>query len=611
MSCAPIEGPSPPLARSTHCRPQRPKGSIVDGETRTGASGSRRGRSSLTPRSAHHCAGSAPGTPSRASRASVVTASPADVGVGVEERAPQLGDEAREGQRPRHVGEGTRLGPRVDDVEVGRGLLVLAAHGRDDEPSRPPGSPRRGTAASRRGAPGPGPPAGSVGRPVTTSTRSLEPRSEPRSRRSGQTPSCTPATTTRSHSRPAAAAGRHQRDRLARRARARRGCRRRRPGPSTWSRKSAGPDAGSRSTKRAAASNSPSTASRSRSARPPAGPPPSAVSRQAGGEPARAPHGPQHLLDARRPPAGRRPRRRAPGAPAGPGPPRVRPGRGRTARAPPRRGARRSAGRPPSSSSTRRSDAAQPAQAARHPRRRPGSRARRRRPAGSSCLGTLDDVDRAAQEGEERPHRRLVAHREVGGRGVDGHAGAAQHPAQGRRARAAADDDGHPGPRGAAEQVRLAQAGPRRSAASWATVRSRCASTTAPDAGRVHRGRRAVGRRAHDPDVRRRPGPRRPRPRRRSGGCGRGARVRADGQPCTNRRGSAPRKVCVAASGSPTQDERHRTAARDDLEQAPRGRGELLGVVDDDEPQAGPEPVEGVGSSSRWSAAAPRIHAGS
>ena len=45
---------------------------------------------------------------------------------------------------------------------------------------------------------------------------------------------------------------------------------------------------------------------------------------------------------------------------------------------------------------------------------------------------------------------------------------------------------------------------------------------------------------------------------------------------------------------------------------AAAGRRELLGVVDDDEPQAGARSrSRAVGSASRWSAAAPRIQAGS
>ena len=44
-------------------------------------------------------------------------------------------------------------------------------------------------------------------RPVRASTRSSDPSNEPRSRRSGHAPSCTPATKTRRHVRPAAACG--------------------------------------------------------------------------------------------------------------------------------------------------------------------------------------------------------------------------------------------------------------------------------------------------------------------------------------------------------------------------------------------------------------------
>ena len=133
MSWAPIDGPSPPLARSTHWRPHRPKWSIVEGDTRTGWSQPRRGRSSVVARSAHHCAGSAPGTCSRESQRQGLHGVGPGAGVGVEEGAAQLGDESLQGQRARDVGEDTVVGAGVDDVEVGRRLLVLAADGRDDE----------------------------------------------------------------------------------------------------------------------------------------------------------------------------------------------------------------------------------------------------------------------------------------------------------------------------------------------------------------------------------------------------------------------------------------------------------------------------------------------
>ena len=95
----------------------------------------------------------------------------------------------------------------VDDVEVERRLLVVAAHRGHDDALASPGSRRRGRGGSRRGARPPARPGTSAVRPATTSTSALEPSSEPRSRRSGQTPSWTPATTTSRHSRPAAAWG--------------------------------------------------------------------------------------------------------------------------------------------------------------------------------------------------------------------------------------------------------------------------------------------------------------------------------------------------------------------------------------------------------------------
>ena len=83
----------------------------------------------------------------------------AGAGSGVEEGAAQLGDEAGQGQRARDVGEGARLGAGVDDVEVGRGLLVLAAHGGDDEAPPGPGArdvEQAGLVVAHLGPGGPG-----------------------------------------------------------------------------------------------------------------------------------------------------------------------------------------------------------------------------------------------------------------------------------------------------------------------------------------------------------------------------------------------------------------------------------------------------------------------
>ena len=140
MSWAPIDGPVATAARSTHCSRQRPKWSIVEGETDTGTSAPRRGRSSLTSRSAHHWAGSAPGTLVPARVASAVhgrTARSAGSGPASSRRSSAT--------RPGRVsGRATSVngradGRRVDDVEEGRRLLVLAAHRGDDEPLAGPG----------------------------------------------------------------------------------------------------------------------------------------------------------------------------------------------------------------------------------------------------------------------------------------------------------------------------------------------------------------------------------------------------------------------------------------------------------------------------------------
>ena len=169
--------------------------------------------------------------------------------------------------------------------------------------------------------------------------------------------------------------------------------------------------------------------------------------------------------------------------------------------------------------------------------------------AGSSCSAPATTSRAQRSRVRNGPHGRLVAHRQVGGGGVDRHPGAAQHPAQGGRAAAAAHDDGHPRPRHAVEQVRLAQppgdvAGLLRrgaqqvgldvAAVAAPAVTRRCAAPpTTPTCAATRAARR-------------------PAPRHRTGTRCDSSRVGASGQAVTNRRGSAPRKVWVAASGSPS-----------------------------------------------------------
>ena len=181
-------------------------------------------------------------------------------------------------------------------------------------------------------------------------------------------------------------------------------------------------------------------------------------------------------------------------------------------------------------------------------------------------LGTGDDVEGAAQQGQERAHRRLVAHRQVGGRGVDRHPGAAQHPAQGGRAPTPAHDDGHPGPRHALEEVRLAQP-----PGDVAGLLGRGAQQVGLDVAAVgccdHLAVRGA---THDPDVRRHPARggqhRAPAPVRRRQHPGRGVRPGRDEQA---RVGAAE-----GLGGGIRVAEQHEldTAPDDDLQQAQRGR---------------------------------------
>ena len=116
-----------------------------EGETGTGSSGPRTGRSLVTSRSAHQDAGSAPRTPSRAAAASRCSAGSATPGSGLDGLAAQLAHEpgqrhrARDlGVRPHLVGEPGRR-RRVDEVEIDGGLLVLVADRGDEEALGGPG----------------------------------------------------------------------------------------------------------------------------------------------------------------------------------------------------------------------------------------------------------------------------------------------------------------------------------------------------------------------------------------------------------------------------------------------------------------------------------------
>ncbi len=498
MSWAPIDGPSPPAARSTHCRRQRPKWSIVDGETDTGTSAPRRGRSSLTSRSAHHWAGSAPGTPCAARVASAVTAAPRVAGSGpASSRRSSATSPGRVSGRATSVnargcGSGSTTSRNGEGCSSSLRTAVTTSRSRARVTAtwNSRVSSCRTCARAARG---------SSPRPVTTSTRSVEPSSEPRSRRSGHTPSCTPATTTRSHSRPAQAAG------VTRATDSPAGARATRVSPatswpSTWSRKSAGEAPGSRSTNRAAASNRPSTASRSRSARPPPGPATERGVAPGAGEAAGAPHPPEHDLDPLAVAQGVDGRGQHPVRPAGGGRLGTDPVERRTARAPPRRAARRWGGHLPSSSSRRRSDRRnrRSSTASAPPT---GEVSTSTTSAGSSCSAPA--TTSRAQRSRVRNGRTAASSRtgEVGGGGVDGHPGTAQHPAQGGGATPAAHDDGHLRPRHAVEQVRRPQ--PPGDVAGL--LRRRAQQVCLDGTAVAHRCDATVRGTPHHPDVRRHP----------------------------------------------------------------------------------------------------------
>ena len=141
MVAAPTLGPSPPHVDSSQRRLQSAKPSIREGDTDTVAPSGRSGRSSLSTVRAHQEAGSAPGTPSAASRARSCAAASRSAGDSwLTTSRRSSADQGRQGHGPVDVVEpaqlvgGVALVGRVDDVEVDRGLLVVAAHGRDEQP---------------------------------------------------------------------------------------------------------------------------------------------------------------------------------------------------------------------------------------------------------------------------------------------------------------------------------------------------------------------------------------------------------------------------------------------------------------------------------------------
>ncbi len=151
-------------------------------------------------------------------------------------------------------------------------------------------------------------------------------------------------------------------------------------------------------------------------------------------------------------------------------------------------------------------------------------------------------------------------------------------------------------------------------AVSCAAERSSATSTVPGRAGPPRRSAGAA-RRRRERRCGARPGRRRPRAPTRAGGCGaarrsrsprrrsmrsksppdrRGSRVAARSvQPLARKRGSAPRKVCTATSGSPTSTMRGPPGAMTRSSRAAAGR-DLLRVVDDDEPDAFVQPGQGA-----------------
>ncbi len=368
-----------------------------------------------------------------------------------------------------------------------------------------------------------------------------------------------------------------------------------------WVRNSSGPAWGRRSTNFAAASKSPTTASRSRSARAAAGPPPRAAACHSGPsrvadhiaqrtDSALTPGSQRHASPSRAPRAAATPAamlaatRRA-GFASGPSSTRA-PGWARAT------ASSSSLVRPPPFSSSMRRMARRSRRSATASAPPTGEVSASTATWGSSCLDvTASELEHHLEQGEQWSHRHLVADRQVGRAARDRNPRGHQHPSQRRRPPLATDDHGHLGPGHPVAQVGLTQLrsdepgllahrtqqahvdlAPRPPGCGEPLgAPSQGADLGSDPAGRVVDGlRQPVCRGQHQRGALAQRGP----------PVGEVARVgAAEG---------LHRAVRVAEQDDVDARTHH------GAQQPGRGGRELLGVVDDDQAQAGPEPVEGV-----------------
>ncbi len=209
---------------------------------------------------------------------------------------------------------------------------------------------------------------------------------------------------------------------------------------------------------------------------------------------------------------------------------------------------------------------------------------------GVQLLGSRDDVEGAAQEGEERPHGHLLVDGKVGRGGLEGDSCTTEHPTQRGGARATAHHHGHPRPGHAVEEVGRPQSG-----RDIARLLGGSAQEVGLD-GSPLRGRSdlPVTDAGDDPDVAHDPEgrPHHVTPASVGPGEGQGAGV----GPCREEEPRVgPPEGLGGGVGVTEQHEVDRTSPDDDLEEALCGRRELLRVVDDDEAQPRAQAVEGTG----------------